>query len=140
MCKINNFKIKGLAYMKNIYIILVIFIVLLFTIVCGKSAIYAQQQTKSTKNLFINSLWGVGTGCLIAGAYTATKSDVNKDTWQKGFGIGATIGAIAGLSYGLAIETKYYRPFTPSASIKLYDSKTSSPEIGIFLNCFQYYF
>ncbi|MGA1825862.1 MAG: hypothetical protein ACMUIP_14500, partial [bacterium] len=86
------------------------------------------------------TLWGLATGAVISAAYTLTKSDSDSDMWRKNLGIGATIGAIGGFSYGLVIESGSHRYFTLSPSIKIYNFKDSPPEAGIFLDCFHLHF
>lgn len=101
---------------------------------------YAKNQGESFQNIFNNTLWGLATGAVISAAYTLTKSDPDNDTWRKNLGIGATIGAIGGFSYGLAIESGPNFKFRLSPSMRLYNSKDNSSEVGILLDCFHLYF
>ncbi|MBN2374634.1 hypothetical protein JXL19_12700 [bacterium] len=63
-------------------------------------------EETALRRVFVNTLFGLATGTVIAAAVTVADNDAHGDDWARNLGIGATIGAFVGASYGMAVETR----------------------------------
>ena len=63
------------------------------------------------RRVFVNTIFGLATGTVIATAVTVADGNAHGDDWTRNLGIGATIGAFVGATYGMAAETRYLVSF-----------------------------
>lgn len=66
----------------------------------------AIAEETALRRVFVNTMFGLATGSVIATAVTIADSSAHGDDWARNIGIGATIGAFVGASYGMAVETR----------------------------------
>ena len=84
-------------------IVILSFILSICLIMLPKKAI---AEETALRRVFVNTMFGLATGSVIATAVTIADSDAHGDDWARNIGIGATIGAFVGASYGMAVETR----------------------------------
>jgi len=66
----------------------------------------SRARERPLKSVFIDTMFGLATGTVIATAVTVADGNAHGDDWGQNLGIGATIGAFVGLGFGIASESQ----------------------------------
>lgn len=92
--------------MKGIIIsCLVVSLLLGGTLFSGSRAEAAgEDSVGSVENIFVDTLYGMGTGLLLAAAITAARGNANSSDWGQNLGAGAAVGGLLGAGYGVFFE------------------------------------
>ena len=91
--------------MKKSLVILLIFSLTLSFCVIGMPP-SSIARDRPLKSVFIDTMFGLATGTVIATAVTVADGNAHGDDWGRNLGIGATIGAFVGLAFGIASESQ----------------------------------
>jgi len=67
---------------------------------------FAQAAERPLKGIFVDTMYGLLTGTVIAAAITVADGDAHGDDWGQNLGIGAAIGAFVGTAFGIATQTQ----------------------------------
>jgi len=91
--------------MKKVVCLFIIFSLTLGGIIFspGKVAAFNGGQD-AVHNIFIDTLYGVGTGVVLALAYSLANEEEGTEHWTRNIGAGAVIGGFAGALYGVVVE------------------------------------
>jgi len=65
-----------------------------------------QAAERPLKGIFVDTMYGLATGTVIAAAVTLADGDAHGDDWGQNLGIGAAIGAFVGTAFGIATQTQ----------------------------------
>ncbi|MGA1794793.1 MAG: hypothetical protein ACMUIL_02940 [bacterium] len=84
-------------------VVIVIFLVSVCLFSLPRSSRAAERPLKS---VFVDTMFGLATGTVIAAAVTVADGDAHGDDWGRNLGIGATIGAFVGVAFGIATESQ----------------------------------
>ena len=98
----------------------------------------AKAQDRPLRGIFVDTMFGLLTGSVIAAAVTLTDSDAKSDDWGRNLGTGAAIGALAGVGIGLATEAQSIAYFdgqqlsfhVPVPRLSKLSSSESSPMVS----------
>ncbi len=123
-------------------IILFFFLSICFT-VTPKPVI---AEDTALREVFTSTIYGLLTGGIIAATLTVADGDAHGEDWARNIGIGGTIGAFVGATYGMAQQTRHFVTFDgkhltfqipiPSLSQSKHDK--NSPDIFLKLLEWQY--
>jgi hypothetical protein len=89
-------------------------IILIFTFFLSVSLIGVPRSSNASdrplQSIFVDTMFGLLTGTLIATAVTVADGNAHSDDWGRNLGIGASIGAFVGAGFGFASQTRslYY--------------------------------
>jgi len=84
---------------------LVVSLLLGGTIFSGSRAEAAgEDSVGSVQNIFVDTLFGMGTGLLLGAAITAARGKADSNDWGQNLGAGAAIGGLLGAGYGVFFE------------------------------------
>jgi hypothetical protein len=96
---------KKFVVMKKIVITwLVVLLLLGGALFSGSGAEAAEDSVGSVQNIFIDTLYGMGTGLLLATAITAARGEADSSDWGENLGAGAAVGGVLGAGYGVFFE------------------------------------
>jgi hypothetical protein len=91
--------------MKKVMVSWLIFSLLLWgSVFSGPRAEAAESSTTSVQNIFIDTLYGMATGLLLATALTAARGEGHGSEWGGNLGAGAAVGGLLGAGYGVFLE------------------------------------
>lgn len=109
----------------------------------------AKAKETALRRVFVDTLFGLATGTVIATALTIADGDAHSDDWGRNIGIGATIGAFVGATYGIAEETRHFATFDGNRLDfhiplpRIYrspGSKNSNHSPGLFFDLIRWYY
>jgi hypothetical protein len=95
--------------MKRYMAIILIFTFFLSVILIGVPR-SSNASERALQSIFVDTMFGLLTGTIIATAVTVADGDSHSDDWGRNLGIGASIGAFVGAGFGFASQTRalYY--------------------------------
>jgi hypothetical protein len=70
----------------------------------AEAAASREDSVGSIQNIFIDTLYGMGTGILLAAAITAARGEGHGSEWGGNLGAGAAVGGLLGAGYGVFFE------------------------------------
>ena len=79
----------------------------------------AELQENKVANIFLDTLFGLATGVLVGVAISAPQHHPH---WRSNIGVGAALGAVAGLTFGLVTEGRSV--WAPQALLTIDGEKT----------------
>jgi hypothetical protein len=91
--------------MKRIVSIIVI-VTLLVSVCLITHPRSSRAAERPLKGIFVDTMYGLATGTVIAAAITVADGDAHGDDWGQNLGIGAAIGAFVGTAFGIATQTQ----------------------------------
>ena len=100
--------------MKKTIILLTIFSFVSGGVIFLHSKVEAYDSTAPVHNIFVDTLYGMATGLVLAAAFTAAKGEGHGDEWGGNLGAGAAVGGLLGAAYGFFLEYKGVAEITNS--------------------------
>lgn len=63
-----------------------------------------ESSVNSVQTIFVDTLYGMATGIVLAAAFTAAKGEGHGDEWGENIGAGAVVGGLLGAGFGVFTE------------------------------------